>query len=132
MLLVLRGADAVRSRSRWRAFVDEPAPRLVIAGVGAEEAFVRAGQFLPAVGVKWLDALVVFAPAAFVFEPLLQIRVAGKSFGQRPGLIVEGGERGAEHGVQEPDPAACAAPSGVNGALVRRAAIWAPTRRGSR
>ena len=76
----------------------------MIAGVGAKETFVRTGQFLPAVGLQWFDALVVFAPAAFVFEPLLQTRFSGKPFGYRPGLVVEGGERGTEHGVQQADP----------------------------
>ena len=99
-----RAQRRVCRRGGRAEFVDEPTPRFVVAGVAAEEAFVRAGQLLPAVGLEWFDALVVFAPAAFVFEPLLQIRLAGEPFGQRPGLVVEGGEGGAEHGVQEPDP----------------------------
>src|SRR5450755_2371449 len=91
---VLPGAGAGRAE-----FVDEPSSRVVVAAVGAEEAFVRAGELLVAVRVQRLDLFVAFPPSALLLQPLLQVGVSREALSQDTGLRVEAGQGGAEDAV---------------------------------
>ena len=46
--------------------VDEAPPRVVVGGVGTEEALVAARHLLLAVGLEWFDTLVDDAPVSLV------------------------------------------------------------------
>jgi hypothetical protein len=112
--------------------VDEAGSGVVVAGVGAEEAFVAAGELLIAVGAQRLDVFLARAAGAFVLEPSRQAAVAGEALRQHAGPDLEAGQGGAERVVQQPNPDGGTSAKGVNGALVSGSVIWAPTRRGSR
>ena len=100
----------VRHRARRAELVHEAVARLVVAAVLAEEAAVRAGELLVAVGAQRLDLLVARAPAALVLEPAVEARVAREALGQAADLGAEALGGGAEGGVEQPDldaPRAC-------------------------
>ena len=81
----------------------EPSPRLVVAGVGAEEAFVRAGQLLATVCLQRLDLLVVCVLAVLLLEPVFQVAVVCEALAQLACASVEAVQGGAEDCVQQPD-----------------------------
>jgi hypothetical protein len=73
-------------RAGWRLngagraeLVDEPAARLVVAGVGPEKALVTACKLLGAIRIQWLEALVMVAAASLGVEVTVEPGVAGKS-----------------------------------------------------
>jgi hypothetical protein len=62
--------------------VHEPPARLVVGAVGAEETLVAAGEFLVAIRLERLDALVDGAAAAFVLETSAMEPVMRDAFGE--------------------------------------------------
>ena len=74
---------------RRGAFVDEPVPRLVIGGIGSEEAPGHLRQLLDPVGSQRLSALVGDPPLALGLELLLEVRVPGELLGSPYGLRFE-------------------------------------------
>ena len=117
-----------------RPGLEDKAPaRIVVGGVGAEEALEALYELLAAVCLEWLEALVVCASAPFVLEARPMQSIARDSLcecrAREPGS-----PRRPRPGPRSSSPmlAAWRAPTGLNGGCVRRAVIVAPTRRGSR
>ena len=81
----------------------EQRARLVVAAVLTEEALVRAGHLLCAVGLERLDLLVARAALALALEPVSDVGMACEALGETLHLGAEARDRVAESRVDQAD-----------------------------
>src|SRR5689334_15375610 len=101
------------SRAVLAELVDEPPPRLVIAGVGAEEALVAAGEFLVAICLEGLVALVDRAAAVLVTQASLIEPVRRDALREPNGPRPKPIQVHTERSVDQPGPDRLRRPDGA-------------------
>ena len=113
--------------------MDEPVPRLVVAAVGPEEAFVRARELLRAVGGERLALLVARAGAPLGREQLRPLGIVREPLGEVAHAGAEARRGVAEGVVEQAELDRAARADRLERRRGERApSCPAPTRRGSR